>query len=267
MPDLVYPGVYVEEVSAGAESIPGVTSSIDEATLVTLATEFRHALKTHVPEWTGETASDPGITLLEIFAFLAESLLWRANAIPERERSRAMRAAAALKALGHASEAECGSLRRPAFFTGRLLDAATLEAEQEYHREKLRRHNRALLGYGVVSGLSVRVESDSGTGRIVVEPGYAIDRRGEEICVCGRVAFAAPANGDNAFVTLRYWERVSLDAGRTPLGPVSIEEACVIAIGPSILPPAIALARLVRSEGRWQVDPAFAPPRARRPEP
>jgi len=263
MPDLVYPGVYVEEVDAGAESIPGVRSSIGEATLAALAAEFQRALRTHVPDWTGQTVSDPGITLLEIFAFLAEGLLWRADTIPEGERPPAMRAAAALAALGRASETECGSLRRPLFFGGRLLDASTLGAEQEYHREKLRRHNRALLGYGVVSGLSVRTESDSGTGLIVVEPGYAIDRRGEEICVCGRVTFAAPANGDGAFVTLRYWERVSLDA-ESPSGPQSVEEACIIGVGPSIPPRAIALARLIRPEGQWRVDPAFAPPRARR---
>jgi hypothetical protein len=42
----------------------------------------------HNPEWTNFTASDPGVTLLELFAFLTESLAYRANRIPERNRRR-----------------------------------------------------------------------------------------------------------------------------------------------------------------------------------
>jgi hypothetical protein len=37
-------------------------------------------------------------------------------------------------------------LKRPSYFVGRLLDAATLSAEQEYHREKLRRLSRTGAG-------------------------------------------------------------------------------------------------------------------------
>jgi len=40
----------------------------------------------HTPEWTNFNASDPGVTLLELFAFLTESLEYRANQIPERNR-------------------------------------------------------------------------------------------------------------------------------------------------------------------------------------
>src|SRR3954466_14572848 len=40
----------------------------------------------HTPEWTNFNASDPGVTLVEVFAFLTESLLYRANQIPERNR-------------------------------------------------------------------------------------------------------------------------------------------------------------------------------------
>ena len=37
------------------------------------------------PEWTEFDESDPGITLVELFAFLAESLLWQ---LDERQRRR-----------------------------------------------------------------------------------------------------------------------------------------------------------------------------------
>ena len=40
----------------------------------------------HNPEWTNFNKSDPGVTLVELFAFLTESLLYRCNQIPERNR-------------------------------------------------------------------------------------------------------------------------------------------------------------------------------------
>jgi hypothetical protein len=40
----------------------------------------------HNQEWTNFNASDPGITLIELFAFLTEGLLYRANQIPDRNR-------------------------------------------------------------------------------------------------------------------------------------------------------------------------------------
>lgn len=40
----------------------------------------------HNPEWTNFNKSDPGVTLIEVFSFLTESLLYRANQIPERNR-------------------------------------------------------------------------------------------------------------------------------------------------------------------------------------
>jgi hypothetical protein len=40
------------------------------------------------PEWTDVNQNDPGVTLLEVFAFLTENLLFRANQIPERDQRR-----------------------------------------------------------------------------------------------------------------------------------------------------------------------------------
>src|SRR6187551_1059724 len=42
----------------------------------------------HNPEWTNFLPSDPGVTILESFAFLVEALLYRANRIPERDRAK-----------------------------------------------------------------------------------------------------------------------------------------------------------------------------------
>lgn len=270
MPEYRFPGVYVEESDAGARPIPGVSTSIDSATLESLAADIRRAVQTRVPEWTGQNESDPGVSLVEVFAFLSESLLFRASPIPERGRGAALRAASALTALGALDRAPAsgsGSLKRPLFFAGQLLDAATLTAEQDYHREKLRLHNRALLGFGVVSGLAVRVESAGAGGqRIVVEPGYAIDRNGEQIFLPWETKLAISASGEFAFVTLRFWERPSSPvpaAGDVPSSMPCVEEVCVLGVGSAPVEPAVALARLLRSELGWRVDPAFEAPRAR----
>ena len=258
MPEYLYPGVYVEAADAESKPIPGVSTSvgIGDPALAAIADDLRRTIRTHAPDWTNLNESDPGVTLVELFAFLSESLLYRADRIPERVRGSALRAAAALAALGQRPPSDCHALTRPVYYAGRLLDAGTLTAEQEYQREKLRRHNRALLGFGIVTGLSVRVEPDASGGKVVVDPGYAIDPRGEEISVPCSVAMELAASGESAFVTARFWERPCDE-------PTRIEEACVLAIVAAAVSPAIALARLVRPGGVWQMDPTFAPARVR----
>jgi hypothetical protein len=42
----------------------------------------------HTPEWTNFNSSDPGVTLVQLFAFLTENLIFRANQIPARNRAK-----------------------------------------------------------------------------------------------------------------------------------------------------------------------------------
>ena len=265
MPEYLYPGVYVEEVDAGTQTIPGVATSIDSVRLQALVAELEETVVAQVPAWTDHNDADPGVTLLELFAWLTENLLYRVDDIPERGRTAALRAAAALFALGDSRTSACATLKRPHFFAGQLLDAATLQDEQDYHREKLRRHNRILHGFGIVSGLGVHIEQTSEGGRIIVGPGYAIDPYGEEIAVCAGAALALPSIANEAFVSLRFWEHpCSPDSPSASgeSGVTRVEEACVIGFAQAVLPPALALARLIRADGGWSIDPAFAPPRA-----
>jgi hypothetical protein len=51
-----------------------------------LVDEGRALIPRFAPGWTDHNVHDPGITLIELFAFLTESLLYRANRIPERHR-------------------------------------------------------------------------------------------------------------------------------------------------------------------------------------
>jgi hypothetical protein len=50
-----------------------------------LLAEAKRRIPVHTPEWTNFAGeSDPGITIVELFAFLTDSLLYRANRVPER---------------------------------------------------------------------------------------------------------------------------------------------------------------------------------------
>lgn len=106
---------------------------------------------------------------------------------------------------------EAPSLRRPRFFSGKQVTPADLELQLQYFREKLKRHNRSLHGFGVVSGLKVTVSS----GQIVVEPGLALDCAGNELAIETQQSIVPPANADwrTAFVNVRFVEE---NAGLLP---------------------------------------------------
>jgi hypothetical protein len=57
---------------------------LDNRSYADLLQESIAAIPAQAPEWTNHNASDPGITLLELFAWLTEMLLYRADRVPER---------------------------------------------------------------------------------------------------------------------------------------------------------------------------------------
>jgi hypothetical protein len=56
---------------------------LDDRSYQQLRDELVRRIPVYTPEWTDHNASDPGITLIELFAFLGENLLFRFNQIPE----------------------------------------------------------------------------------------------------------------------------------------------------------------------------------------
>lgn len=58
----------------------------DSRTYRDILNEALARIPTHNPEWTNFNDSDPGITLLQLFSFMTESVIYRANLIPERNR-------------------------------------------------------------------------------------------------------------------------------------------------------------------------------------
>jgi Baseplate J-like protein len=60
---------------------------LDDRNFEQLLEEARRRIPIYTPEWTNfAVESDPGITIVQLFAFLTESLLYRANRIPDRNR-------------------------------------------------------------------------------------------------------------------------------------------------------------------------------------
>ncbi len=63
--------------------MPIQTPILDDRSYLQLRDELVGRIPVYNPEWTDHNESDPGITLLELFAFLGENLLFRFNQIPE----------------------------------------------------------------------------------------------------------------------------------------------------------------------------------------
>ena len=60
--------------------------SLGESNYRAILDEALARIPVHNPEWTNFNESDPGVTLLQLFAFMTENVLYRANLIPERNR-------------------------------------------------------------------------------------------------------------------------------------------------------------------------------------
>jgi hypothetical protein len=164
-------------------------------------------------------------------------------------------------------------LKRNRFFSGKLLTAADLALEQEYFREKHRRHNRYLHGFGVVIGLEV---SRSGNA-VVISPGLAIDCQGNEIVVPEPLKESFPGLdlGSTIFLNISYVEKeTDLVPNSLPDSPESenstIEEGATVVFekgnanqGHRHLkgrwrscgePHGLTIARLRCSSGQWRID-------------
>lgn len=60
--------------------------SLDDRRFDDLVEDLLARIPAHTPEWTHPRQGDPGRTLIELFAWLGDALLYRANLVPERQR-------------------------------------------------------------------------------------------------------------------------------------------------------------------------------------
>lgn len=66
--------------------MPILPPSLDDRRFDDLVEELVARIPAHTPEWTNPRLGDPGRTLIELFAWLGDALLYRANLVPERQR-------------------------------------------------------------------------------------------------------------------------------------------------------------------------------------
>lgn len=91
---------------------------LDDRSYEQLRDELIRRIPVYAPEWTDHNPSDPGITLIELFSFLGENLLYRFNQIPDatymeflRLLQIPMRPAVAARGLGILSTKTTGGVR------------------------------------------------------------------------------------------------------------------------------------------------------------
>ena len=60
--------------------------SLDDRSFDDLVSELLARIPAHTPEWTDPRPGDPGRTVLELFAWLTDTLLYRVNLSPEKQR-------------------------------------------------------------------------------------------------------------------------------------------------------------------------------------
>jgi hypothetical protein len=58
--------------------------NLDDRSYEDLVEEALALIPTHAPQWTNHNPSDPGITLVELFAFLTEAIIYRLNRVTSR---------------------------------------------------------------------------------------------------------------------------------------------------------------------------------------
>src|SRR2546423_8421998 len=66
--------------------MPILPPALDDRSFDDLVEEVLARIPAHTPEWTNPRDGDPGRTIIELFAWLTDTLLYRANLIPERQR-------------------------------------------------------------------------------------------------------------------------------------------------------------------------------------
>jgi hypothetical protein len=144
------------------------------------------------------------------------------------------------------TSATSAGVERVRYFPRQLLTADDMRLEQEYFREKQRRHNRFVHGWGVVCGLEVKADSNTPLA-VRICPGYALGPCGDEIyvpesvrvdlgeCVrkpadpCPPAYAAVPASADKPtvlVVSIRYTECPTRPLRTLPAGCGCDDTAC-----------------------------------------
>ena len=58
--------------------------NLDDRKYQDIVDEAKRLIPSYCPEWTNHNLSDPGVALIELFAWMSEMILFRLNQVPER---------------------------------------------------------------------------------------------------------------------------------------------------------------------------------------
>src|SRR3954470_1916167 len=64
--------------------MPLPTPALDDRTFQDIVDEAKRMIPRYCPEWTNHNVSDPGVALIELFAWMSEMVLYRVNQVPDR---------------------------------------------------------------------------------------------------------------------------------------------------------------------------------------
>lgn len=59
--------------------------TLDDRRFQDLVDEAKRRIHVRCPEWSDHNVSDPGVTLIELFAWMTDLLLYRLNRVPENQ--------------------------------------------------------------------------------------------------------------------------------------------------------------------------------------
>lgn len=147
--------------------------------------------------------------------------------------------------LSDCGQSEGVRLERVNYFPRQLLTAEDMITDQDYFRQKMRRHNRFLHGWGVVCGLEVTAApTDDAPWLVKIGSGYALGPYGDEIYVgeaqtldlahCLSTEGSDPcepsepadAAGQRLYVAIKYAECFASPVLAMPAGCGCEESAC-----------------------------------------
>ena len=243
----------------------------DESRLLLLASAMRRVVTEHAPDWTDSNDHDPGITLLNLFAWLTENLTYGQSTNPEISAAARRLATAASSLATAGAGADHEPLLRNNYFHGKLMSVDDFQVEQTYFLRRLRLLNHRLHGCGVVSGLKVSIKDKKGVARVEIAPGVAIDPTGEEIVVTNSVALPLPGTPKELYVQIRWVEQPCMPVPATdnsaPTQYSRIADTWETVLSPVAAQDAVTLARLVRISGRWTIGKARTARKSQRARP
>ncbi|MFL6290842.1 MAG: hypothetical protein ACJ759_08110 [Thermoanaerobaculia bacterium] len=132
------------------------------------------------------------------------------------------------------------------YFNGQFLQQQDFTAEQEYHLDRQRRHNRQLHTPGIADGLTVTATVNTSSARI--SPGTALDPDGRLIVLTDNFDVAFPSVAQFVLVLISYAEVADVDSTVGDTGKTRWRERPRIEVVPasSVTPgdPRVQLAKL-----------------------